>query len=112
MFFLAKIKNMTKEKTFENKVKSYLKSKNVWFVKFFANGYTQKGVPDLLCCANGRFLAIEIKREGGRATPLQLYTIDKIKHAGGVALVLYPHDFDAFKELITKLLNSPREGGE
>lgn len=103
---------MTKEKTFENKVKSFLKSKNVWFVKFFANGYTQKGVPDLLCCVDGRFVAVEIKREGGRATPLQLYTIENIKHAGGVAIVLYPRDFEAFKKLVIDLLNSPSEGSE
>lgn len=103
---------MTPEKTFENKVKSFLKSKNIWFVKFFANGFTQKGVPDLLCCVGGRFLAVEIKREGGRPTPLQLYTIDKIKNAGGVAIVLYPQDFEAFKKLVIDLLNSPTEGSE
>lgn len=97
---------MTKEKTFENKVKSYLKSKGAWVVKFFANGYTQKGVPDLLCCLNGRFLAIEIKSENGRPSPLQLYTIDEIKKANGLALVLYPQNFDEFKHTIEALLTS------
>lgn len=94
---------MTKEKTFENKVKSFLKSKNVWFVKFFANGYTQKGIPDLLCCVNGRFLAVEIKAEKGHPSPLQLYTIDKIKSAGGLAMVLYPSQFEEFKALVNSL---------
>lgn len=95
---------MAREKNFENKIKSYLKSKGVWYVKFFANGFTQKGVPDLLCCAGGRFLAIEVKAEDGRPTPLQLWNIENITKAGGVALVLYPSQFEEFKKLIDSLV--------
>lgn len=94
---------MPSEKSFENKVKKFLKSKNIWYVKFFANGFTQKGIPDLLCCVKGFFLAIEIKSEEGRPSPLQLYTIDKIKQAGGFALVLYPSQFEDFKNFINNL---------
>lgn len=91
---------MPQEKSFENKVKSFLKSKNIWFVKFFANGFTKKGVPDLLCCVDGRFLAIEIKAKNGHPSELQKYQIQKIKDSGGLAIILYPHNFEEFKNFI------------
>lgn len=49
------------EKRFENKVRRWIKSQGGWSVKFFANGYTRRGVPDLLSCIKGRFVAIEVK---------------------------------------------------
>lgn len=95
---------MAAEKDFENRIKRYLSSKGIWYVKYFANGFTKKGIPDLLCCVNGRFVAVEVKAENGRATPLQLKCIERIKESGGVALVLYPSDFEEFKELIESML--------
>lgn len=95
---------MPSEKSFENKVKDYLKSKNIWYVKFFANGFTKKGIPDLLCCVNGKFLAIEIKAEKGVVSPLQKFQLKKIADSGGYAIVLYPHSFDGFKKFIESLL--------
>lgn len=93
-----------REKNFEEKIKDYLKSKNIWFVKYFANSFTPSGIPDLLCCVNGYFLAIEIKAPKGRPTSLQKYTLEKIKESKGIAIVLYPKGFEDFKILIEKLL--------
>lgn len=95
---------MAAEKNFENKIKRYLDSKGVWYVKYFSNGFTRRGVPDLLCCVNGVFLAIEVKAEGGKMSEFQEREIYKINNAGGIAGVLYPHEFEQFKELIEKLL--------
>ncbi|MBR5823770.1 MAG: VRR-NUC domain-containing protein [Paludibacteraceae bacterium] len=92
------------EKTFENKIKQFLKEKGCWHVKFFANGYTKVGVPDILACVNGQFVAIEVKAPNGKPSALQLYNIEEIKKSGGTAMVLYPKDFDSFKEIIIGLL--------
>lgn len=90
---------MAAEKTFENKLKKYLKSKGAWLVKYWGGGvYTQAGVPDLLVCYKGLFIAIEVKAETGHASELQLKTIEQIKKAGGIAFVLFPHDYDKFVE--------------
>lgn len=43
------------------------------------------GVPDLLICVNGRFVAVELKAAGRKPTELQRFTLDKITHAGGIA---------------------------
>lgn len=47
-----------REKLFERKIREYLESRGHCVVKYFANGYTKSGIPDLLACVNGRFVAI------------------------------------------------------
>jgi len=45
-----------------------------------------KGVADILGITNeGRFIAIEVKRPGGRASREQLYYLSHIKRLGGIA---------------------------
>lgn len=96
---------MGAEKIFESKIKKYLTDKGIWFVKFFANTFTKSGIPDILACVNGHFLAIEVKSEVGKPSALQLHHIEKIKQAGGHAVVVKPSQFDELKELIEELLN-------
>lgn len=95
---------MAAEKNFENKIKNYLESQNVWFVKFFANAYTKKGIPDILACVNGYFLAIEVKASNGTPSELQKYHIKKINKSNGCAIVLYPKDFEIFEKIIKSML--------
>ncbi len=45
----------------------------------------QVGVPDLLICYKGRFIAFEDKAADGEATPLQKHNLKLIKKAGGIA---------------------------
>lgn len=94
---------MAAEKNFENKIKKFLKDNGCWFVKYFANRNTKSGVPDLLACVNGYFVAIEVKGEKGTPSPLQLWNRDKIREAGGISIVLYPEQFDEFKKLVEGL---------
>lgn len=94
---------MAQEKIFENKIKKFLDEQGCWYVKFFANGYTRKGIPDLLCCVNGYFLAIEVKAEKGKATDLQKWNIEKIGFAGGLSFILKPSQFENFKALVNAL---------
>jgi len=50
--------------------------------------YGTAGVPDVICCLDGRFFAFEVKTTEGRLTKLQEHTIQRIKDAGGHALVV------------------------
>ena len=54
---------MAEEKRFEQKIKNFLKSQNCYYVKYFGCGFSQAGVPDILACVNGYFLAIEEKKK-------------------------------------------------
>lgn len=95
---------MGSEKLFENKVKKFLESEGCWFLKYWGGAaYTKAGIPDLLVCCNGHFLGVELKAPNGKPSELQLWNIEKIKEAGGIAMVLYPKDFDSFKTLIHDL---------
>lgn len=101
---------MTKEKAFETKVKKYLDAAGAWYVKYFANGYTKSGVPDILACVNGYFLAIEVKAETGRPSELQLWNVHNIRKAGGIAIVLYPDHFTEFVNVVNALRHGSRAG--
>ena len=94
---------MGPEKIFENKVKDFIKDQNGWHVKFFANRMTKEGIPDVLSCINGYFVAIEIKAQNGKPSDLQIYHCEKIREAGGFAFVLYPSGFDDFKKFVKDL---------
>lgn len=94
---------MAEEKSFENKIKTYLKEQSCYFVKYFANRNTKSGIPDILACVNGAFLAIEVKSSTGTPKPLQIHNIKKINTAGGYAVIVAPKSFDDLKELIQSL---------
>lgn len=92
------------EKQFETQVKDYLKKQGCWVLKTWSNGIQREGIPDLLVCCNGYFLGIELKAENGKPSALQKWNIDQINKAGGIAIILYPHMFDEFKDFVENKL--------
>jgi len=46
------------------------------------------GIPDIIGCYCGRFVAIEVKIDSNKPTPLQTHYIEKIREAGGFAEVV------------------------
>ena len=75
-----------KEKNITNKILKYLKSlDNCFCFKEHGGRYGTSGIPDIICCFNGRFIAFEVKTEKGRLTKLQEITIQRIKEAKGKA---------------------------
>lgn len=100
---------MGAEKNFENRVKKFLKESGCWFLKYWSGGaqngkkFTKDGIPDILCCCEGLFLGIELKAPKGRPSDLQLYHLRKIDEAGGLAVLLYPKDYDTFRSMILAL---------
>lgn len=47
--------------------------------------YGTAGLPDVICCINGHFVAFEVKTPSGRLSKLQEITIQKIREAKGEA---------------------------
>lgn len=90
-----------REKAIENKIKQYLKTvEDLYFFKEHGGLYGTAGVPDIICCYKGRFIAIEVKAPDGKATALQDATIKRIRKAGGVAEIV--RSVEEAKEIITK----------
>lgn len=52
------------------------------------HGMGRSGVPDIICCTNGRFLAIECKAGGNKPTALQEREMALITAAGGTSVVI------------------------
>lgn len=64
-------------------IKKYLKSIEAWFCCPYTAGFGNSGIPDILVCMQGQFIAIEVKREGKEPTPLQARRLEEIGRAGG-----------------------------
>lgn len=94
------------EKSFETRIKGFLKIHNCYNVKFFANGYTRRGVPDILACVNGWFVGIEVKDTTGKPSPLQLENVKQIRKSGGYAWVVYPSGWEDLQQIILNLINN------
>lgn len=47
--------------------------------------YGQAGVPDIIACIKGRFVAIEVKRPGQKPKPIQVAFLEAINKKGGLA---------------------------
>jgi hypothetical protein len=70
------------EKNITNKILKYLKSLDrCFFFKEHGGRYGTSGIPDIICCYKGLFLAFEVKTETGKLTKLQDVTIEKINAA-------------------------------
>lgn len=52
------------------------------------SGFGHSGVPDIIACYKGYFVAIECKAGKGKPTALQEQQLAKIRNAGGAAIVI------------------------
>ena len=92
------------ERDFQSKVLKFLKSQpKTWFFKVWGGGFQKSGIPDIICCINGWFIAVELKSSTGRPTALQEMNIRQINAAGGIGVILYPTGFEKFKQLVREV---------
>jgi len=74
------------EKDVVNAIMRYLKTMPSCFAwKEHGGMYGTAGLPDIICCLKGRFIAFEVKTPSGKLTKLQEATIRKIQAAKGEA---------------------------
>ena len=78
----------TPEKKVKDKVVKILKSHGIYYFFPATFGMGRSGVPDVVCCFNGSFLAVECKAGKGKTTALQDMEIAAIRKSGGTALVI------------------------
>ena len=77
---------MQAETRLKAKVLKYLSTlDNVWVYK--SSDKFRSGIPDILICDNGAFVAIELKTRYGNLSKLQKYELNRIDKAGGETLV-------------------------
>lgn len=77
-----------KESAIQKKILDYLEGREFFVIKTLNTNRT--GVPDIICCApDGRFVAIEVKVEGGILSKLQTIKLRNIAAANGIAAAVY-----------------------
>lgn len=91
---------MKNETKFKTKVLARLKEiPDLWYTKI--QMVAIRGVPDILICYKGQFIAFELKTDTGKIDPLQGHILKNIAKAGGVAIVVTPHNVkEIFKEVL------------
>ena len=74
------------EKDITRWIRHFLKLNDIYHWKHWQGGFTaQNGVSDILGLVNGRFLAIEVKKPGGKLSKKQIEFIEQIRKHGGIA---------------------------
>lgn len=99
----------TPEGKVKNKVVAILKRHGVYYFFPATHGFGRSGVPDIICCVSGMFLAIECKAGSNTPTALQERELRNIHLAGGAALVIN-EDNIADVEVAVQLLKGGKKG--
>ncbi len=83
-----------KESKVQKEIIDYLHSIGAWTVKTIQ--CNKSGVSDILACYDGKFVALEVKRDEGarqnETKPLQKRNIKQINSSGGIAAVVISVD--------------------
>jgi Holliday junction resolvase len=91
---------MTPEAKVKKKVVDVLKKNGAYYFFPATGGYGRSGVPDIVSCYRGVFVAIECKAGTNKPTPLQQAEMGKIKQAQGFVLVVNEDNIDDVTTLL------------
>jgi len=79
---------MTPEAKVKKKVVDVIKKNGAYYFFPATGGYGRSGVPDVVCCYRGMFVAIECKAGSNKPTALQEAEMYKIGQAQGFVLIV------------------------
>ena len=73
-----------------------------------ANGFGRAGIPDIVGCMDGHFIAIECKAGKGKTTALQDRELNLILNAGGTVFIAREHNIPDLELLLKEKQNELR----
>ena len=94
----------TPEKKVKDRVVKLLKQYGVYYFFPATYGMGRSGVPDIVCCFNGNFFAVECKAGNNKPTALQERELGLIREAKGTALVVNEDNIDHVRILIEEMI--------
>lgn len=100
---------LTPEKKVKDKCVKLLKAYDVYYFFPATHGYGRSGVPDIICCVAGEFLAIECKAGDNKPTALQEKEMADIRKRGGLAVVINESNLTMLENLLKKLTGANNE---
>jgi Holliday junction resolvase len=90
----------TPESKVKDKLRKYLTQLGIYHFMPPANGFGRAGIPDVIGCYNGQFVAFECKAGRNIPTALQEREIRNIQAAKGWAFVITELNVDHVEELL------------
>jgi hypothetical protein len=88
----------TPEGKVKDRIKKILKAHGAYYAMPMGTGFGSAGVPDFLCCIDGRFVAIEAKADANsKITTLQMKQLNEVTAAGGIEWVVHANNIDLFE---------------
>ena len=65
-----------------------------------ANGFGRAGIPDIIACIDGHFVAIECKAGKGTTTALQDRELNAVLNSGGTTYIARESNLDELQQLL------------
>ena len=90
----------TPEAKVKSSVRKLLDSLNIYHFMPPANGFGRAGIPDIVGCMDGHFIAIECKAGKGTTTALQDRELNAVLNAGGTVFIAREHNLADLKLLL------------
>lgn len=92
----------TPEAKVKAQVVKILKSAGAWHCFPVASGYGRSGIPDIIACIEGKFVAVECKAGKGKTTALQDRELVNIWKAGGATWVVNEEKIEEFRAYVER----------
>lgn len=90
----------TPEAKVKARLKKHLDAMGIYHFSPFQAGMGRAGIPDVIGCYRGLFVAFECKAGKGKTTALQERELNAIRTAKGLAFVINEENVDNIKELL------------
>jgi Holliday junction resolvase len=97
---------MTPEAKVKASVVKLLKKYDVYHFFPATHGFGRSGVPDIICCMNGLFVAIECKAGKGKTTALQDRELKRINDARGVTFVINENNQQSLEVFVKQYMTT------
>lgn len=93
----------TPESKVKANVRKLLDTLNIYHFMPPANGFGRAGIPDIVGCMDGHFIAIECKAGKGQTTALQDRELNAILNHGGTVFIARENNLEDLQQLLTGL---------
>lgn len=90
----------TPESKVKKRVREVLDKLGIYHFMPPANGFGRAGIPDIIGCMDGHFIAIECKAGKGTTTALQERELDRIHNAGGTTYIAREDNIDELQQIL------------
>ena len=93
----------TPEKRVKDACVEVLKAFNAYYFFPVMGGYGRSGIPDIIACFRGHFIAIECKAGFNTTTQLQERELKAIAAAGGITLVIREDTIELLQQELRRI---------